>query len=66
MCEYCAESNRKEINIKESPLFKSTQPTKALIVKLPNDKPGIVLFTAGVSQGYMEIEYCPICSRKLD
>ncbi|GAA0081340.1 hypothetical protein [Clostridium sp. CTA-6] len=65
MCKHCEGIFGKDIFIKESPSYKETQPNKAQIVQLENDKPGIVLFKNSLAQGYFDIEYCPKCGRKL-
>ncbi|MHB9924793.1 hypothetical protein [Clostridium botulinum] len=65
MCKHCEGIFGKVIDIEESPDFKETQPNRAQIIQLKNDKPGIVLYKCGLAQGYFDIEYCPKCGRKL-
>ena len=58
MCKYC--ENKSDIKINPSPLDKERQPDTAIIM----DK-GIVLLKRNVAYGYIDINYCPICGRKI-
>jgi len=40
-------------------------PQIAVIHQAKNDAPGIVLIKDHMANGYFEINYCPICGRKL-
>lgn len=66
MCKYCEGEFGKDINIKESPNDKETQPNKAQVIQLKGDAPGIILYKNHLAQGYFDIEYCPKCGRKLN
>lgn len=67
MCKYCGGfyGHVKDIVIEKSPLDKDTQPNKAQIVQCKDDTPGIILYRYGLAQGYFDINYCPMCGRKL-
>lgn len=65
MCQYCDKSQKKNIIINKSPNNKETQPNQAMIIQAQGDTPGIVLFRYGLAQGYFDINYCPICGRRL-
>lgn len=65
VCKYCTKPTGKDIDIEQSPDSKETQPNKAQIFQLKRDTPGIVLYRYGLAQGYFDIEYCPMCGRKL-
>jgi hypothetical protein len=41
-------------------------PTVMQIHLSKNDAPGLVLFIANGAEGYIDINYCPKCGRKLD
>ncbi|OSA97288.1 UNVERIFIED_ORG: hypothetical protein B2H98_08050 [Clostridium botulinum] len=65
MCEYCMGEHGKEINIKESPNSKETQPTTVQIVQLEGDSPGVIIYRNGIAQGFFDVNNCFMCGRKL-
>lgn len=70
MCEFCRQwHDENTICGSEMKIYKcakETELTTAQIMKSTNDnKPSVVIFQGGVAKGYFEIDYCPICGRKL-
>ena len=70
MCEFCKNWYDKNTicgaDIKIYKCANETELTTAQIMKNTNDnKPGVVIFQGGITKGYFEINYCPICGRKL-
>lgn len=70
MCRFCKEWHDKNAifgaDIKIHKCANETNLTTAQIMKKTNDsKSGVVIFQGGVAKGYFEIDYCPICGRKL-
>lgn len=69
MCDFCKNysDNRifgADITIKKC--ANETDLTYAKIMKNRGDKvPGIVFFSRGMSKGYFDIIFCPMCGRKL-
>lgn len=70
MCEFCKNWHDKNTicgaDIKIHKCANETELTTAQIMKNTNDnKPGAVIFQGGITKGYFEINYCPMCGRKL-
>lgn len=71
MCEFCREWHDKDAicgaNMKIHKCVNETDLTTAQIMKSTNDnKPAVIVFQNNViAKGYFEIDYCPICGRKL-
>ena len=71
MCEYCEKGNKMEIhgkmfNIKPTSGFKNDRFYSSWIMKGKEDKKaGILIATNGGNGVYFDINYCPICGRKL-
>lgn len=69
MCEFCKNYGEGRIygsNIQIKKCANRTVLTHAYILKNRNDEvPGIVISSAGLSKGYFDIMYCPMCGRKL-
>ena len=71
MCEYCRKRSKNEISGKEFALqetvgFKSDRYYSSWIMKNKADeKAGIMVSTNGGNAVYFDINYCPICGRKL-
>lgn len=70
MCEFCRQWNdenticRAEIKIHKC--ANETNLTEAQILKNVGDnKPGIVIIARTAAVGYFNIEFCPMCGRKL-
>ena len=70
MCEFCRQ--RKDENtiygkdIKINQCASATDLSDARIIKNVNDeKAGIIIFKQCKAGGYFDINYCPICGRKL-
>lgn len=70
-CDYCKEKseNNHIIHGKDIEINKcasATNLTEAQIMQNENDKmPGIVIYKGTKAMGYFDINYCPICGRKL-
>lgn len=70
-CEYCCKWNKLEINGKDFDLkptagFKNDRRYSSWIMKGKEDKKaGIIIVTDGTNGVYFDINYCPICGRKL-
>lgn len=70
MCEFCREWHDRDTicgaDIKIHKCARETDLTTAQIMKSANDsKPGVVISQGGVAKGFFEINYCPICGRRL-
>ena len=71
MCEYCENRNEYEINGKYFKLlptfgFKNDRKYDVWIMKNKSDKRAGVMITTNNSNGvYFDINYCPMCGRKL-
>lgn len=69
MCEFCKNYVEDRIYGSNIPIKKcanKTELTHAYILKNRGDNfPGIVISSAGMSKGFFDIMYCPICGRKL-
>lgn len=71
MCDYCEEGNKTEINGKDFVLeitagFKNDINYSSWIMKCKDDeKAGIMITTDDTNAVYFDINYCPICGRKL-
>lgn len=71
MCEFCRTWHNKNTicgaDIKIHKCTSETDLTTAQIMKNPDDcRPGIVILSNNVTaRGYFDIEFCPICGRKL-
>ena len=71
MCEFCRTWHNKNTicgaDIKIHKCASETTLTTAQIIKNANDsKPGVVILqNNAVAKGYFEIDYCPMCGRKL-
>lgn len=57
-CKYCL--CKKDIIVNESPSELAGQPNRAIIMG-----DGIVLLRYGSAFGYMDINFCPMCGKKL-
>lgn len=70
MCRFCKEWYDKNAifgaDIKIHKCANETKLTTAQITENANDnKPAVVIFQDCVAKGYFEINYCPMCGRKL-
>ena len=71
MCKYCEERNPLEISGKQFELnptagFKNDRIYSSWIMKGKEDKKaGIMISTNGSNGVYFDIDYCPICGKKL-
>lgn len=69
MCKFCKEYLDSRICGADIPIKKcanETNLTDARIMKNRGDKvPGIVIFSHGMSKGYFDIAFCPMCGRKV-
>ena len=71
MCKYCEERNPLEINGKQFELnptagFKNDRIYSSWIMKGKEDKKaGIMISTNGSNGVYFDIDYCPMCGRRL-
>ena len=71
MCEYCEQRNKYEIKGKEFELvptagFKNDRRYSSWIMKNKMDeKAGIMIATDNGNAVYFDIEFCPMCGRKL-
>ena len=70
MCEFCSYKNNPFIiygkEIKINKCAKETDLTEAQIMRNRDDEvPGIVIYKGHSASGYFDINYCPICGRKL-
>lgn len=68
MCSFCKVYGEDRIYGSEISIKKcanKTDLTHAFISKNRGDAPGIVISSAGLSKGYFDIMYCPLCGRKL-
>ena len=71
MCRYCEERNPLEINGKQFELnptagFKNDRIYSSWIMKGKEDKKaGIMIGTNGSNGVYFDIDYCPMCGRRL-
>ncbi len=72
MCEYCEEKSQNEINGKNFNIlhtfgFKNDRRYDSWIMKGKIDrKAGIIITTNNSNAVYFDINYCPMCGRKLD
>ena len=72
MCKYCEERNPLEINGKQFELnptagFKNDRIYSSWIMKGKEDKKaGIMISTNGSNGVYFDIDYCPMCGRRLE
>ena len=71
MCEYCEQRSNTEIKGKEFELlptagFKNDRRYSSWIMKNKADeKAGIMIVTDNSNAVYFDIEFCPMCGRKL-
>lgn len=70
MCEFCSYKNNTFIiygkEIKINKCAKETDLTEAQVMRNRDDEvPGIVIYKGHSAAGYFDINYCPICGRKL-
>ena len=70
MCKFCEnwhdENTICGADIKIYKCANETNLTEAQILKNVRDnKPGIVIFANAATMGYLNIEFCPMCGRKL-
>ena len=70
MCEFCSYKNNPFIiygkEIKINKCAKETDLTEAQVMRnRDDDVPGIVIYKGCIAAGYFDINYCPICGRKL-
>lgn len=70
MCEFCRHWKDENTifgkDIKINPCASATDLSDAQIIRNANDeKPGIVIFGKCKAKGYFDINYCPMCGRKL-
>ena len=70
MCKFCENWHDKNTicgaDIKINKFANETNLTEAQIFKNVRDnKPGIVIFEHTAAMGYFNIEFCPMCGRKL-
>lgn len=70
MCKFCEnwhdENTICGADIKIYKCANETNLTEAQILKNVRDnKPGIVIFANAAAMGYFNIEFCPMCGRKL-
>ena len=70
MCEFCSYKNNPFIiygkEIKINKCAKETDLTEAQVMRnRDDDVPGIVIYKGCRAAGYFDINYCPICGRKL-
>ena len=70
MCEFCSYKNNPFIiygkEIKINKCAKETDLTEAQVMRnRDDDVPGIVIYKGCSATGYFDINYCPICGRKL-
>ena len=71
MCEYCEIGNKMEIlgktfDIQPTSGFKNDRIYSSWIMKGKEDKKaGIVIATNGGNGVYFDINYCPMCGRKI-
>jgi len=63
-CKYCSKSIGADIEINKGTAGDNC-PQIAIIHQTETDTPGIVLIKNHMASGYFEINYCPICGRKL-
>ncbi len=71
-CMHCKEKNKNIIWGKDLEFVKSSSSNeqsnryKSVIMQGKDDeKAGIMFFDYGTTKGYIDINYCPICGRKL-
>ena len=70
MCEFCSYKNNTFIiygkEIKINKCAKETDLTEAQVMRnRDDDVPGIVIYKGCSATGYFDINYCPMCGRKL-
>lgn len=71
MCEYCKQKidNKivgKQFQLQETAGFKKDRIYSSWIMKLKADeKAGIMITTNGTNGVFFDINYCPMCGRKL-
>ena len=70
MCEFCRQWKDENTicgkDIKINPCASATDLSDAQIIKNANDKKaGIVIFKQCKAGGYFDINFCPMCGRKL-
>ena len=70
MCKYCDKHYSEKgmitgesIEIKECAT--STDLTDCNVYQCPNENPAIIIFSSGMSKGYIDINFCPMCGKKL-
>ena len=73
MCEYCREYENGNIKGDEFKVEKTAgykeeyMKYRCWIMKTINDlKAGIMISEYGMNAGYIDINYCPMCGRKLE
>ena len=65
-CKYCSKSIGIGVGIEiNKGAADGNYPQIAIIHQTETDTPGIVLIKNNMANGYFEINYCPICGRKL-
>ena len=71
MCEYCQSKTNntiagKQFELQETAGFKKDRVYSSWIMKCKNDeKAGIFIITNGGNGVYHDINYCPMCGKKL-
>lgn len=71
MCEFCDKyhSSRGSISGKSIEINKCAPDTnlrECQVYIMKGDNPSIIIFDkCGMARGYFDIEYCPMCGRKL-
>lgn len=71
-CDFCdyyfsSSGGKSGKDIKIKPCANETELTDCTIAKHNNDKKyGLSIFANGIAKGYIEIDFCPMCGRKLD
>lgn len=69
MCDFCKTYNENKIFGSDIPIKKCANETDLTDAQImgnrDNEVPGIVIYKGCVAAGYFDINYCPMCGRKL-
>ena len=65
MCDYCDNNLNKPIKLKKNE-HSLKEPDFTMISNLNEDTPGLVFFYKSSYCGWVDIDYCPMCGRKLE
>ena len=71
MCEFCdyyhsTKGNTAGKEIKIHKCANETDLTDCQVICSDNDRPALIIFSYGAAKGYINIEFCPLCGRKLN